>query len=528
MIRGPVGLRPPFRAALTLGIGSALLAGSVSAQERPEPPTAVLGVSLGSGARALGMGGAFIAIADDATASSWNPAGLAVLEKPEASIVWKGWDRKMLDVAPRLARIDSRAGQVTTVKSEGALYSFSAKALDFISATYPTRVRGLKLVPQFSYQRAIDLGHRMATIRDRVAALHSETSAGSEGAFTTSAFADRSTGGIDVWAASLGVILNPKLSLGASLNWWRKGSTQTSATEVDEASCQRSSDSCMRFLLQESDDLQRTFDGFNLNLGVLVRPRKNLRLGAVYKTPFVMNTLESLTYQSEQITRISEPTGQRGGTRSEGAREQRSGRIRWPRTLGAGVAIMPRELLTLSADFTTTSWSGVDQTYSGGVSGFVTFQDAGDGRTSLVDSYDKPKSGHLLWPTLLEVDRAERVGRERQAGQNDTYEARLGMEYVIVRKRMIVPVRAGAFYDRQYFTDRKRRPVWDWGWTAGSGLIWSGIALDLAYVQQSTAFSRDYLVSPDIDPRGRRIETNSAREDRLSSHKIYVSAIVRF
>jgi hypothetical protein len=36
----------------------------------------------GAGARAMGMGGAFIAIADDATAASWNPSGLAVLERP--------------------------------------------------------------------------------------------------------------------------------------------------------------------------------------------------------------------------------------------------------------------------------------------------------------------------------------------------------------------------------------------------------------------------------------------------------------
>jgi len=44
---------------------------------------------IGSGARALGMGGAFIAIADDATAASWNPAGLFQLKKPEISFVEK-------------------------------------------------------------------------------------------------------------------------------------------------------------------------------------------------------------------------------------------------------------------------------------------------------------------------------------------------------------------------------------------------------------------------------------------------------
>lgn len=42
-------------------------------------------LKLGVGARALGLGGAFTAVADDATAIFWNPAGLAGLEKAEAT-----------------------------------------------------------------------------------------------------------------------------------------------------------------------------------------------------------------------------------------------------------------------------------------------------------------------------------------------------------------------------------------------------------------------------------------------------------
>ena len=41
----------------------------------------------GAGARAIGTGGAFIAVADDATAVSFNPAGLAQLLRPEVSLV---------------------------------------------------------------------------------------------------------------------------------------------------------------------------------------------------------------------------------------------------------------------------------------------------------------------------------------------------------------------------------------------------------------------------------------------------------
>lgn len=44
-------------------------------------------LKMGVGARALGMGSAFTALADDSTASFWNPAGLARLEKAEASFM---------------------------------------------------------------------------------------------------------------------------------------------------------------------------------------------------------------------------------------------------------------------------------------------------------------------------------------------------------------------------------------------------------------------------------------------------------
>jgi hypothetical protein len=71
-----------------------VLLGAQAAQAQQEPvgddPIAIPGqqnLTLGSGARAFGMGGAFLARADDATAASWNPAGLSYLRAPELSLV---------------------------------------------------------------------------------------------------------------------------------------------------------------------------------------------------------------------------------------------------------------------------------------------------------------------------------------------------------------------------------------------------------------------------------------------------------
>lgn len=59
---------------------AALLIGAVAVVAFPYAGTIVF--QGGHGAKALGMGGAFCALADDATGALWNPAGLAFAEQP--------------------------------------------------------------------------------------------------------------------------------------------------------------------------------------------------------------------------------------------------------------------------------------------------------------------------------------------------------------------------------------------------------------------------------------------------------------
>lgn len=44
-------------------------------------------LTIGTGARALGMGGAFVAVANDASASYWNPAGLPYITQQQAMVM---------------------------------------------------------------------------------------------------------------------------------------------------------------------------------------------------------------------------------------------------------------------------------------------------------------------------------------------------------------------------------------------------------------------------------------------------------
>jgi long-subunit fatty acid transport protein len=119
---------------------------SPAAPQPPEfrPPT-IFSAPLpsGSGARALGFAGSFTAVADDATAASWNPAGLIQLERPEASAV--------LRASHEINRHDSADPDYTVGEN-----AFSALNLNYASAVLPFRFLKRNFVFSANYQEAYD------------------------------------------------------------------------------------------------------------------------------------------------------------------------------------------------------------------------------------------------------------------------------------------------------------------------------------------------------------------------------------
>jgi hypothetical protein len=95
----------------------------------------------GVGARAAGMGGAFIGVSDDATAISWNPAGLTQLDEPEASVVGRGLVEKY--------EVDFDYYTETYEDEHGIL--------NFLSGVYPFEFSGKQFVAALAVQRQLDL-----------------------------------------------------------------------------------------------------------------------------------------------------------------------------------------------------------------------------------------------------------------------------------------------------------------------------------------------------------------------------------
>ena len=120
---------------LTLVIAAALLAasGTVSALTDTETNASIPFNLANPGARSMGMGGAFVGLADDATAAYTNPAGLTQLVTPEISVEGRHTEYSIPHVTGGSAAFDPFNGSgIDTGDADS-----SRTNLSFIAFVYP-------------------------------------------------------------------------------------------------------------------------------------------------------------------------------------------------------------------------------------------------------------------------------------------------------------------------------------------------------------------------------------------------------
>jgi hypothetical protein len=90
------------------------------------------------GARSMGFGGAFVALADDATAAFANPAGLVQLARPEVSLEARNWsDSTRFTLSGRLDGSPTGVGLDTNPGIERPSFDRDFTGLSFLSVAYP-------------------------------------------------------------------------------------------------------------------------------------------------------------------------------------------------------------------------------------------------------------------------------------------------------------------------------------------------------------------------------------------------------
>jgi long-subunit fatty acid transport protein len=204
----------------------------------------------GNGARAAGMGYAFTGVADDATAISWNPAGLTQLMSMEASVIGKlGFGSLSTDY--------SEFNPTTEVGS-----SFN---LNFASFVIPFKMSDYNLVGGIAYRRIYNLTEKMTMKIDE--------------ADFVSEYETDNKGGVDAISPAIGFQLNEMISLGATVNILM-GSTDYKETDYYEFGGVVYND--------EEYTSSEDYSGTSIELGALVKPSPKISIGAAFKLPYTL------------------------------------------------------------------------------------------------------------------------------------------------------------------------------------------------------------------------------------------------
>ena len=274
------------------------------------------------GARATGVGGAFISIADDATAAEANPAGLTKLIRTElsAEVKWVQSTR-----------------QVTNFSHAGTADNFQMVSRDFTNSL---------VIPSFAsivvpFGRVVGslFRYELANFRTTYYTKGSYVPPPvGDGAFFFPVNSDLEMTVVN-WGGAVSFKFSRYFSLGASF-----GLSQLSMTSR-----------LSRYYLEVFDPgnianeatINADDNSFFVNAGVLVRPMKNLSIGAIfkYRPQFkVPHDLLISTFPTDTVLR-----------------EEINFNI--PSSIGIGVSYSPTDVLTLSFDVVGVAYSDLTKDF---------------------------------------------------------------------------------------------------------------------------------------------------------------------
>jgi long-subunit fatty acid transport protein len=280
---------------------------------------------VGSGARALGMGGAFIAVADDATAASWNPGGLIQLERPEVSAVGEAFHR-------------IEDNEFNRHPESSGEQSVSRANLNYLSAAYPFTLVQHNMILSINYQHLYDFTRQWSfAFASRLDQHDLHYEAG---------------GGLYAWGIAYAVQILPQLSFGFTLNIWEDGIYQNSwETELNGTVLSKVPRSNLTYTTKTYEKDSYSFSGFNANLGLLWHITDQLTLGAVFKSPFTADLKHEYTFETRQFA----PNSTRESNYLYYAKTTDE-KLDMPMSYGIGLAYRFSDRFTVSGDVYRTQW----------------------------------------------------------------------------------------------------------------------------------------------------------------------------
>jgi long-subunit fatty acid transport protein len=408
---------------------------------------------VGSGARAAGKGFAFIGVADDATAASHNPGGLVQLERPEVSIVGSYFRRlETQDVTQPETRVEDQA--------------FDRLDLNYLSGVYPFQLLQRNVVVSLNVQRLFDLQGR-TDVASRFQTI--------EGIQQVSS---RQDGGLFTISPAIAVQLTPTFSVGAAFNVWTDafgGNNWEQDVTVQGSGRVVSGNRIVPFVSQGQIKEEFALEGFNVTAGFLWRLSSMFSLGGVVRTPFTADVTH--THRSSLTVSLLDDPTRPPTTTQLSFRESLD--MDMPLSYGLGVSARLSDRWTLSLDVSRIHWSDF--------------------------RLEESTRDDVL---LVENGAPAGKGRAVLDGQaEDTTSVRLGAEYLWIRPTVVIPFRAGVFYDPEPGAGNPDPFV---GFSLGTGIAIKQVLFDVAYEFRTGTVK------------------NEATDTSVQQHRILASLIYHF
>ncbi len=398
----------------------------------------------GGGARAEGMGKAFIGVSDDITAGSWNPAGLYVQEKPALSLSYGS-------LAPRGSTSADLFQSISEFDHTGSFDNLTSA--NFLA---PIRLKGHHFVGSFNYTRNFDefQGLGFSFLRHDFMYTHLLTG---DSIFSWSDIGVISElhGGLNSVNMGFGTRMYRNLSFGVSLNVYAGEAVRDQLSTVLRDSVEHYLDvgSYYKQLIEESVIDTNKFSGFNFTIGFKFNGEK-LDAGLIIRTPFSLKVKtgrsifiivkQGSPLQGELLNVVTDTTYY----------DDLLAEYKLPLMVGGGVAYRASENLLLALD--------------------AEYRHFSDCKVDLRDSLRIDPGGNN-----------EEYFTEFDPGWKNVFAVRAGGEYLYQTKIGVIPIRAGLGYvpmpNQSINISGDTSAVVMYNISLGSGIHWSQIHLDMAY-----------------------------------------------
>ncbi|MDZ7318670.1 MAG: outer membrane protein transport protein [candidate division KSB1 bacterium] len=279
-----------------------------------------LGYASGVGGRALSMGSAYVAIADDYSATMWNPAGLTQLRRME-----------LFTSLSHLQYSNKAAYQANLTTDKTTKTKLNSIGFAFPIPTY----RG-SLVFALGYNRVreFDSGLSFSWFNDSTSVQQNYT--------------EIEEGGMNNWVFAGAVEVTENVSLGATLNLWR-GQDDYHLNYLEDDVLNK------YYYKNYSADQQLTtsYQATNFKLGALYKFARFLHFGATIATPVTLNAKENWSEALKQVEDPDSPSQDFENTASGSWNYKLKSPFVF--AVGASFSLLPN--IVLSGDVEYTDWS---------------------------------------------------------------------------------------------------------------------------------------------------------------------------